>query len=933
MARPKTSKRQPEARETGLVKRDPMLEALKEVERLTAEAHAMAASGGAAEGESQALVPVGDRKLAAPGLKAQLAKTRAMTLKKQQQMQKAAKNLESLMASKVQALQAAMAPLQQMVAQATEMIWTVNLYLGRDEEIVMLRDGKPAPVGTTLSVRQAVLAADEESMVSAEEGGIDAQKIDEFDEWLLASPAHLQQVLPEEKGVVVFMPRRQRKEYGNAFEQASMDQANQQSYWLIRNGERLYRMKTDFNVGNTLVPKSDEFVKFFVERSFNFETHEYETVQLQPGSYAWIKAEEHSDARRRHHMRAALILQGLIDRTPVFHPLPPGGLNLLKIDDYEAGKVRVIMDAENLLGEGTEPFKDWLKRLNGELTLGMRITGNFQGVAWREANRRERDYTRHSRISPGGASVPESGKLYQIEEKLPHGNLRFRYERTDEIWDQRNWEVRKSEKRASCLISPSDEFILPFDLVTIQEMQHYLQLRTERHNYVEMVPLLKSAIAAKQAEEDQEEPFRKLIVGQLMASAKLDYEESVAMMPGLVDWWKLAHRWHRPLVNEPEAEAKALKMILAEASRRKRAQALSADADWLAQGRLQPVGGLLAIYQKRDGSYLGLAEQEEPYLRHYTLAKTGRGEVKLSAEWQLPTVGLKLWRQVWAGPKWKTWPMNASASDHLSGPEKQAAVEEMLAQVADGRTRDADKKKRQVMLIGYQERDRNFEIWLAPEQAQIDYQHLLTVGVAHANLPFWEVGWKRTKGGRVLIEVEGGWPHEYSWADSEPWQKHAGQVLFEDQGVMAQAREWKTEAGRASEQARKLFDKMLKLEESIKAAWLQIEEEREHARFREDYQDEDLWEGHRKTLKHQEMPAWREVRTLTDILVEHGIDIVGMTLAEARTEALKVAGDQTATVDEDGWKQEPRGVVPTEESLAAVATLRYSKLRHKRNDD
>jgi hypothetical protein len=207
------------------------------------------------------------------------------------------------------------------------------------------------------------------------------------------------------------------------------------------------------------------------------------------------------------------------------------------------------------------------------------------------------------------------------------------------------------------------------------------------------------------------------------------------------------------------------------------------------------------------------------------------------------------------------------------------------------------------------------------------------VGVAHANLPFWEVGWKRTKGGRVLIEVEGGWPHEYSWADSEPWQKHAGQVLFEDQGVMAQAREWKTEAGRASEQARKLFDKMLKLEESIKAAWLQIEEEREHARFREDYQDEDLWEGHRKTLKHQEMPAWREVRTLTDILVEHGIDIVGMTLAEARTEALKVAGDQTATVDEDGWKQEPRGVVPTEESLAAVATLRYSKLRHKRNDD
>jgi hypothetical protein len=36
---------------------------------------------------------------------------------------------------------------------------------------------------------------DEECAVAAEHGGIDARSIEQFDEWLLADPAHLDQVL------------------------------------------------------------------------------------------------------------------------------------------------------------------------------------------------------------------------------------------------------------------------------------------------------------------------------------------------------------------------------------------------------------------------------------------------------------------------------------------------------------------------------------------------------------------------------------------------------------------------------------------------------------------------------------------------------------------------------------------------------------------
>ena len=931
MTRPKISKQKTETKETGLAKRDPLLDAIRQVERLTAEAHELAEGAGQGTDEvgeqetaSQALVPVGDRALAAPALKSKLAKTRALTLKKQQEMQKAAANLEALMASKVQALEAAMRPLKKMVEQATEMIWTVNLYLGRDEEIVMLREGKPAPANTVLSIRQQVLAADEESMVLAEEGGIDASNLEEFDEWLLADEAHLQQLLPEAKGVVVLIPRRQHRDYGSPWEDAAMDKANKQSYWLIKNGERVYRMATDFTVGDTLVPKREEFTQFFSERHFNFETREYETTQLRPGSYQWIEAEERSDARQRHFMRVALILQGLVDRTPVFHPLPEGGLNLLSAEAYEAGKVRVITDAEMLLTEGRELFKDWLKRLNGELRVGMRITGNFEGVAFRNANERERGY-KHSRLSPGTASHPESAKLYQIEERGARGTMKFRYARTDKVWDARQWESRGPKMRASCTVYAEDTFILPFDLVSVAEMEYYLGSRLDRPSYIAMVPLLKSTILAKKQEEEAEEPFRKLIVGQLMAQSHFDYEEAVAQVAMLVNWWKLSNRWHRPLVNEPETEAKALKMIVAEGTARKKAQQLGSESDSLAQGRLEAVEGMLAIYQKRDGTYLGLAEQDNPYVRHYTLPKTGQGIVNMVAEWQLPSPGLKKWRKVWESAKWKTWPTNVSAADFLSGPEKEAALETILAQVkADAR------EKRNVMAVTYKAKERLFEVWLAPERQTIDERHLLTRKLPDLHLTYLEAHWKRGKGGVVSAHAQMTWSHNYYWHEDE-WKREGRAMLFEDSHAIERAHAWKATHELAGDKRNKLFDKMHRLEKSVELGWEKIEEAKEHARFMEDYQDEDLWEGHKKSLKQKRMPNDDALRRLTEILIEAGIEVSDLSVAEAREKALALTGGKTTKVkDKDGFTDEVK--VPSAEQLAEILVLRYGELEAEEDE-
>jgi hypothetical protein len=466
------------------------------------------------------------------------------------------------------------------------------------------------------------------------------------------------------------------------------------------------------------------------------------------------------------------------------------------------------------------------------------------------------------------------------------------------------------------VLYPEDTFILPFDLVSVKEMENYLQLRSERHNYIDMLPLLKSAIAAKKQEEKSEEPFRKLIVGELMSKVGFDYEEASALTLELVTWWKLANRWHRPLVKEPEAEAKALKMIVEEATRRKKAQGLSAESDWLAQGRLTSTEGMLAIFQKPDGTYLGVAEQEEPYLRHYTLAASGRGEVKQVGEWQLPSPGLKRWRKVWASPAYSKWPTNPSIQDYLSGPEKEEALAQILRQAQTVRD-----KKVVLMAVTYKTKEREFEIWLSPEQGKIDYEHLLTRGLGNLYLPFIHGGWKRTKGGKVSVAVETNWIHQYNW-DKDEWRREGRKVLWEDASAIARARLWKQKCEQAEEQRHELFEKMLDLEKSVEQAWEKENEAREYARFIEDYQDPDLWEGHKKTLKQVRMPGSDALRKLTEIAVERGIEVIGLSAEEAREAAFKVAGKAKTFKDEDGFIE--KVAVPKAEELAALAHLRYA---------
>ena len=254
---------------------------------------------------------------------------------------------------------------QQQLDQMTYAITSINLYLGRDEEIVCIQEGDPALAERPIAIRQTILFMDEETALHVEDGGLDFKTLGDFDQWL-CQPENLQQILPEAKGIIALKLRRENKYYANAnvWEQIMLAQANGGTYILVRNGQRLWRIWNDIELPEHLFPTQKEFNDLFLDR--------WSEEPLRPGSRGYQKALQEAAGLQRKYLQAVLLLQGLLDRTQIFKPLPCERVNLLD-PNPDANIVQLIRDAEHLLASGRPAYYDWRKDLNQRLEVGKRI--------------------------------------------------------------------------------------------------------------------------------------------------------------------------------------------------------------------------------------------------------------------------------------------------------------------------------------------------------------------------------------------------------------------------------------------------------------------------------------------------------------------------------------------------------------------------------
>jgi hypothetical protein len=883
---------------------------LAELHRLTDEARTLAE-------QSQPGTVVATRSASPDIVKTQVAEQRAVLIHKMTELKAQRDALETHLRREMAAAHAALEPMRKHVARLEEMVWTVNLYLGRDEEITTLLDGAPAPAATPICVRQMVLSMDEESTIAADQGGMDFRDLTTFDAWV-TEPEHLQQVLPELRGVVVLVPRRHGRDYGDPLVTAKFNEENRRSYWLIRNGDRLFRMSTDFPVGHRLTPTREEFQTFFTESRFNPETSCHERVPLEPGSSAWLRAEEAADIQRRHYMRAALILQGLIDRTTVFAPLPDPQASVLRPESYDAGHVRLICDAENTITTGLIPFYQWLAERNQTLRPGMRVVGafnseEFSGLRSREAG----SYGEHERLRPPRTNAPSSGDIHVIEDRREDGGLVIRYGRTDEVYTRDRYgytEYRAPQVRASCVLYPTDKFVLPIDLVTIEEMRQYINSRTERHTYAHMLPLLLAAIGVKQAERAAEAPFLKLLAAQIALTYDVDPVEATAAVPELVTWWKHTTWHYRPLIkgDDPDTEARAVKAITNEfAARRYAAQqaALHAERDAGIVARLrEEIPDALLIARPRSGGYLVLTPQPRSYpeaiaarnlyVQEHKAGTSGR--VLDKREWVIPARSrIDRWTILWSSTAWENWNLAGRKAINLTDPEITHLIERLREHAAAHSTivnlpvgRCSELTGTPVLISCHTDLTGRAALrcYLDHGQSAQPPQRLLTERIPSAYARMLRLNWHRGVGAAIDYDInerayDKGFDTRRPWDTDEirpPW--HEETVLWsapEVQRLHQQARTIREAEDRAAE----LRGRARKVIAAVRDAWEARAEQAAYARFLDDYRDPGLWEGHRKTLTGLQFPYHhhRGLSLLLNRLVEDGHDLDGHTVETAVT--------------------------------------------------
>lgn len=351
-------------------------------------------------------------------------------------------------------------------------IFSVELYAGLTERVAQLSKGDPAPPAEKLRLFQRRLYMDEESLVEYRAGGMEFKHLKAFDRWI-ARRENRDRILPFPRCLVAFRVRRERKDrHDDSFDLASFikmwdrQEADERTFLYVRNGDQLFRIATSIDFGEKLFPDMEDRSlagKLWAKREFSkmhiITDREYQDLverdakkhlewrqamaerrQLKKakkkvpsaGPWNWEPTPkaatyrpfdqtnvyyddiaEDLAGRMKRHNRLVLVLQGLLDRSPVLHPHPPW--QLWSDEGFQAGLDLIYDDSKALAPAQRPDLEAYLKRLNASITAGTVTVG--QQDLWllregeKEARRMDEDHRhrgtwRPARHQPIGDNGP-----------------------------------------------------------------------------------------------------------------------------------------------------------------------------------------------------------------------------------------------------------------------------------------------------------------------------------------------------------------------------------------------------------------------------------------------------------------------------------------------------------------------------------------------
>ena len=380
-----------------------------------------------------------------------------------------------------QELESQIAEMEKWLKGKYRVICAYETYLGTKEEIVeLIGEGKTS--NEPIHLYQAVRFMDEEyGIVNLEKitettyvemDAFDYKNIDLFDKWITEN---YKMFIPSERGIVMWRIKRLRKDYGDTWENMVCNGYNANCYFLIRNGERLYRIFSDVSSkDDTMFPTKEQNIqagrKWSTSKEFDQESFMENTL---PWKYILVA------------------IQGILDRTNILGTDCQFKTNLI-CGLFDKEKIVLVRDKErkDLIGDNTMPsWSNYLKENRNKTKIGDRIiitdlwgSKNYyightddisficdHNIGWRRR----------------WVGIPNRSKVYEIKD---YDEKKDKYKI---LYFEERWYDDVKKKRTAIWLDKTEFFNL--SQTTEEDLKYYLNDRRERENYLDMLPKVKLA--------------------------------------------------------------------------------------------------------------------------------------------------------------------------------------------------------------------------------------------------------------------------------------------------------------------------------------------------------------------------------------------------------------------------------------------------------
>lgn len=248
---------------------------------------------------------------------------------------------------------------QREVDKLNDILYTMQLFMGDLEQIELICEGEPAPDSEPVHVYQGVSYTEED--FAYYDHDFDHAKMHKFIDYCKTHPDFWKGLLPHPKSILGCKPCRNDKKYSeNAFCNWVMNRPNHKSFFLIRNGDRLYRLDAEIALSDRVCAAKDE-----LQKKYDYAA-----------SRAWDRNEQRDyEHLKRYYTNISALIRGILYRSDVLAPhkcIMPELPRIVLNDPM----LITIYDLTDALSNGKPSFDEWHAEHVKDIKRGSRILVN-----------------------------------------------------------------------------------------------------------------------------------------------------------------------------------------------------------------------------------------------------------------------------------------------------------------------------------------------------------------------------------------------------------------------------------------------------------------------------------------------------------------------------------------------------------------------------